>query len=70
MSDFSGYPPAECPDCGASDTAVLCPLDLFRQFGPGEWAIYVCHDCDLKFKAIVPEPQDGYEGDGVFADNH
>jgi hypothetical protein len=41
-----------------------------RQFGIGEWAHYVCHDCDHTFEAVVPEPPDPYEGDGVFAENH
>lgn len=70
MSDFSGYPPVLCKDCGNSDTVVIRPADQFRQFGPGEHAIYQCQDCWQLFDAIVPEPPDKYEGDGVFAENH
>lgn len=68
--DFSGYPSAECPECGGSDTAVTLPVHPDRDFGPGEWATYGCHDCYACFDAIVPEPPDRYEGDGVFAENH
>ena len=64
------YPPAACPECGASDADVVAPVNPARQFGIGEWAHYVCHDCDHTFEAVVPEPPDPYEGDGVFAENH
>lgn len=65
-------PSARCPDpdCGSLLTDVLAPVDDTRQFGPGERAVYVCMDCEHQFVAIVPEPPDGYEGDGVFAENH
>lgn len=64
------YPHAECPECYGTDTTVVRPLDPSRQFGPGEWALYLCQDCDAEFRAIMPEPPDRYEGDGVFAENH
>lgn len=67
---MSGYPSVECPACGSSDTRVSRPVDPDRQFGPGEWAHYTCVDCEYWFRAIVPEPPDSYEGDGVFAENH
>lgn len=58
-----------CPDCGSPDTEPR-PKYPHRPFGPGEWAIYTCADCGEPFEAIVPEPADAYEGDGVFAENH
>lgn len=70
MSTYEGYPPVECQECGASDTRVAKPVHAARQFGPGEWAWYYCRDCEHTFDAIVPEPSDGYQGDGVFAENH
>ena len=69
MADYRGYPMVECPKCGDSAT-VIEAVHPGRPFGPGEWAIYGCGHCRSEFQAIVPEPPDGYEGDGVFAENH
>lgn len=58
----------DCPDCGSVDTT---PVRGHRgDISPGERCDYVCHDCGAEFVAIMPEPPDGYEGDGVFAENH
>jgi len=71
MSDYRGYPVVPCPDCGASDTVEIeGPCDRNRTIGPGEWTWYRCGFCSLVWNAIMPEPADRYEGDGVFAPNH
>ncbi len=70
-ADYRGYPVVCCPECGASDQVeVLFPVDKTREFGPGEWTMYQCMFCIHAFRAIMPEPPDNYEGDGVFARNH
>ena len=57
-----------CPECGSPD---INPVRGHRgDTGPGEVADFHCPDCGHVFVAIVPEPPDGYEGDGVFASNH
>lgn len=60
----------ECPECGSPDTKTAGHVNPARQGGPGEWYWYRCADCTYCFKAIMPEPPDDYEGDGVFAENH
>ena len=64
------WPGPKCPDCGSGDTNAERPVKAMREFGPGEWAHCRCNDCNYIFTGIVPEPSDGYEGDGVFAENH
>ena len=70
-SEYAGYPLTDCPECGSSDLAqIVGACDPTRQFGLGERAYYHCDWCDVSWIAIVPEPPDGYGGDGVFAENH
>jgi hypothetical protein len=71
MSDYRGYPVVPCPECGASDHVdIVAAVTLTREFGPGEFALFRCNYCGTAWEAIVPEPPDTYEGDGVFAPNH
>ena len=71
MTAYDGYPLIPCDHCGSSDQVrVLSPVHFDRDFGPGEWAVYTCDYCVETWTAIVPEPPDRYEGDGVFAANH
>lgn len=67
----ANYPLVNCDHCGSIDEVrILRPLDPDRPFGPGEWAVYTCDVCSDTWTAVVPEPADRYEGDGVFAANH
>lgn len=61
-----------CPRCGSTDTEAVQHCWPNRQPGPGELYWYRCQerDCDHLFICHMPEPPDGYEGDGVFARNH
>jgi DNA-directed RNA polymerase subunit RPC12/RpoP len=59
-----------CPECGSPDTEAVNRVDPRREGGPGEWYLYWCGHCGRHFNAIMPEPPDNYEGDGVFAENH
>lgn len=71
MNEFAGYPLVSCPTCCASElVTIVAPVKPERLFGPGEWAFYACDWCEVTWKAIVPEPPDRYEGDGVYAENH
>lgn len=60
----------ECPECGEMVSKAL--LGRRGDIGPGEWCLYQCPDaaCRHEWWAIMPEPPDGYAGDGVFAENH
>ena len=64
------YPGPACPRCGSGLTDAEYPVFAYRSFGPGELAYCRCQDCGYMFTAIVPEPPDEYDGDGVFAENH
>lgn len=71
MSKYAGYPVSRCPTCGSGDQVVILgPEDRTREFGPGERAVFGCGYCDAMFTGVVPEPLDGYQGDGVFSANH
>ena len=56
-----------CPMCGSPDT---WPVKGWGVVWPGDKHDYTCRDCGHVFMAIVPEPPESYEGDGVFAANH
>ena len=64
MREHAPMPGHHCPDCGSPDTISTAPAN------PGERTIYICADCAAEWQAIVPEPPDEYEGDGIFAKNH
>jgi transposase-like protein len=56
-----------CPQCGSPETGPVLGLG---PPSPGDRIDYVCSDCGHAYSVVVPEPLDGYEGDGVYADNH
>ena len=59
-----------CPECGSPD--VTWVKGLRGDLSPGEWCVCRCDEptCGIEFTAIMPEPPDRYDGDGVFAENH
>lgn len=59
------FPGPLCPECHGGDTRAELP-----EHWPGDASTFACADCGHIFPGIVPEPSDGYEGDGVFAANH
>ena len=64
IKEIAPMPDHQCPDCSSPDTMNSA------QAAPGERTIYICADCGAEWQAIVPEPPDEYEGDGIFAQNH
>jgi len=65
MSASASY----CDECGAESAIPVVGADQ-PAVEVGELAVYHCRDCPHAWIAIVPEPRDGYKGDGVFAANH